>query len=85
MDTKEIEKIIRIHITEFIGEKKIANNANLLDSSLGLYINDWLYIFTDLEKELKKPVCKILENMECTDFTIDCLSKRIVDLINMAI
>ena len=49
MDTKEIEKIIRIHITEFIGEKKIANNANLLDSSLGLHINDWLYIFTDLE------------------------------------
>ena len=69
---KIVEDVTKIRIESY--------DTNLLDSSININPANFLYIFDELEKELKLPVVDIFKENKCDVMTIKNLCRAIMDL-----
>ena len=81
MDREEyIKGVIKQSISIVTGKEGMDNNQNLLDSKIGVFPADYIYIFNMLEKKLGVPVFCLLEKYDHTVMTINNLAIAINEL-----
>lgn len=73
----EMEKAIHDVIYKYTDVNITDTKENLLSDNYKIYYIYFLYVFSELEKMLSKPVFSILETLKYNEFTIAELADRI--------
>ena len=76
MKEKELMEQEIVRIVYYVTGIQVRDlDQNLLSSNLHIPIEDFLYIFDELEQSLNLPVCTIMEEKDYTFFTVRQLAK----------
>lgn len=78
-ELSEVKDIIRKTVQQFTKAAVDNDDRHLLCSEYGFVVVDFLYVFRELEDKLQCPVAKVLENHDYTVFTVNNLSKAILE------
>lgn len=77
MDSNEIRNILIEKLFEITGVRIEDCNVNFLSGNVGLPIEFFLYLITELEDEYKWPITEILQENPYTVFTVNNLTQKI--------
>lgn len=77
----DVVKLIQKTVFEVTQIKLDSEDISLLDTSLGIYPADFLYIFDLLEKELKVPATDVFKSHSYDVMVVDKLSDALLELM----
>lgn len=81
VEQEKVRCTIKKTVEDICGITLIDETSNLLEDSVGIMLADWIYVFEELFVTYHYPIFEIIENMDSQKFTVDGLSKEIIERI----
>lgn len=78
----EVKNVIRSVVERHIGFRIVDDNKNLFSDEFNPIVPNYLYILKDIENQYGTIIYRIIENHNYTIFTINRLSKAIVESVS---